>query len=115
MITLARAYIGAACLQRRSTTLQRNGEHSEDCVLAIMSFVKQQEAGKKFRVIGAGLMGTGTASLKLALEKLPLAPCYHSGHAAVQLSTPKWLDIFDNNGGFEWICCDCELPGLLLL
>ncbi len=63
-----------------------------------MSLVKQQEAGKKLRVIGAGLMGTGTASLKLALEELLMAPCYHSGHAAVESSAQKWLDIFDNNG-----------------
>ncbi len=69
-----------------------------------MSFVKQQEAGKKLRVIGAGLMGTGTASLKLALEDLLMAPCYHSGHAAVESSTRMWLDIFDNNGdGIEEI------------
>ncbi len=63
-----------------------------------MSFFKQQEAGKKLRVIGAGLMGTGTASLKLALEELLMAPCYHSGHAAVESSTQKWLDIFNKNG-----------------
>ncbi len=63
-----------------------------------MSFVKQQEAAKKLRVIGAGLMGTGTASLKLALDELLMAPCYHSGHAAVESSTLKWLDIFDSSG-----------------
>ncbi len=27
-----------------------------------------------------------------------MAPCYHSGHAAVESSTRMWLDIFDNNG-----------------
>ncbi len=43
-----------------------------------MSFVKQQEACKKLKVIGAGLMGTGTASLKLALDELRMAPCYHA-------------------------------------
>ncbi len=63
-----------------------------------MSFVKQQEAGKKLRVIGAGLMGTATASLKLALDELLMEPCYHSGHAATESSTQKWLDIFGNNG-----------------
>ncbi len=69
-----------------------------------MSFVKQQEACKKLKVIGAGLMGTGTASLKLAFNELLIAPCYHSGHAAVKSSTQKWLDIFDNNGdGIEEI------------
>ncbi len=63
-----------------------------------MSFVNQQEACKKLRVIGAGLMGTGTASLKLALDELLMEPCYHSGHAAIESSTQKWLDIFNNNG-----------------
>ncbi len=43
-------------------------------------------------------MGTGTASLKLALEELRMAPCYHSGHAAVESSTQKWLDVFENHG-----------------
>ncbi len=52
-----------------------------------MSFVKQQEAGKKLRVIGAGLIGTGTVSIKLALEELLMEPCYHSGHAAFESST----------------------------
>ncbi len=63
-----------------------------------MSFFKQHDADKKLRVIGAGLMGTGTASLKIALEELLMEPCYHSGHAAVESSTQKWLDVFDNNG-----------------
>ncbi len=63
-----------------------------------MSLVKQHEACKKLRVIGAGLMGTCTASLKLALDELLMEPCYHSGHASVESSTQKWLDIFDNNG-----------------
>ncbi len=49
-------------------------------------------------------MGTGTASLKLALEELLMAPCYHSGHAAVESSIQMWLDIFNNNGdGIEEI------------
>ncbi len=43
-------------------------------------------------------MGTCTVSLKSALEDLLMEPCYHSGHAAVESSTQKWLDVFDNNG-----------------
>ncbi len=94
-----------------------------------MSFVKQLDAGKKLRVIGVGLMGTGTTSLKLALDELLMEPCYHSGHAAIESSTQKWLDIFDNNGdgiqeilsgyaatvGYPACWLDCELlPGSLM-
>lgn len=54
------------------------------------------------RVVGAGLGRTGTASLKLALEQLLQAPCYHMlellanpahipfWHAAAQGNPPDW-------------------------
>jgi hypothetical protein len=58
------------------------------------------------RVVGAGLGRTGTLSLKVALEKLLGAPCYHMAevfghqehiplwHQAVQGPMPDWNDIF---------------------
>jgi hypothetical protein len=59
------------------------------------------------RVIGAGVGRTGTASLKLALERLLGAPCYHAyeltsrhldhvplWHAAVRGREPDWDDIY---------------------
>jgi hypothetical protein len=58
------------------------------------------------RVVGAGLGRTGTASLKLALEQLLQAPCYHMlelldhpadiplWHAAVEGNPPDWHAVF---------------------
>ena len=59
------------------------------------------------KVIGAGFGRTGTASLKLALEKLGFGPCYHmsevlanAGHIdlwnAVAAGRPDWDEIFKN-------------------
>ena len=42
------------------------------------------------RVIGAGLGRTGTASLKLALEKLLGGPCYHMLEVLDRRDTPVW-------------------------
>lgn len=54
------------------------------------------------RVVGAGLGRTGTSSLKIALEQLLNAPCYHMRelhrnpahillwHAAVRDEPPAW-------------------------
>lgn len=60
------------------------------------------------KVIGAGLGRTGTMSLKLALEKLLGAPCYHMTelfehleehtplwHAAAKGEKVKWDQVFD--------------------
>ena len=58
------------------------------------------------KVIGAGFGRTGTASLKIALEKLLGAPCYHmsevlgrAGHVDLWLDAaagkPDWDAIFD--------------------
>jgi hypothetical protein len=59
------------------------------------------------RVVGAGVGRTGTASLKLALERLLGAPCYHAyelttnhldhvplWHEAVRGREPDWDDIY---------------------
>jgi hypothetical protein len=58
------------------------------------------------KVVGAGLGRTGTYSLKLALEQLLGAPCYHMAevpshlehiplwHQAVKGKAPDWNDIF---------------------
>lgn len=59
------------------------------------------------KVIGAGFGRTGTASLKLALEKLGFGPCYHmsevlanAGHMDlwndVAAGRPNWGEIFRN-------------------
>jgi hypothetical protein len=58
------------------------------------------------KVVGAGLGRTGTHSLKIALEQLLGAPCYHmlevfehpehvpEWHRAIQGETPNWATIF---------------------
>jgi hypothetical protein len=58
------------------------------------------------RVVGAGLGRTGTLSLKLALERLLGAPCYHMAevfahpehvaawHAAARGRMPDWRELF---------------------
>ena len=59
------------------------------------------------KVIGAGFGRTGTASLKLAVEKLGFGPCYHlsevlanEGHmglwSSVADGSPDWDEIFKN-------------------
>jgi hypothetical protein len=70
------------------------------------------------RVVGAGLGRTGTNSLKLALERLLDAPCYHMtevfGHpddiavwqAAVDGGTVDWLALLDGYGAcVDWPGC----------
>ena len=59
------------------------------------------------RVVGAGLGRTGTFSLKLAMEKLLGAPCYHmvevfarpehvaDWHSAALGKMPDWHRLFD--------------------
>jgi hypothetical protein len=67
------------------------------------------------RVIGAGLGRTGTLSLKIALEKLLGAPCYHmmevfehpehvaAWHAAARGDMPDWRDLFrDYAAAVDW-------------
>lgn len=44
------------------------------------------------RIIGAGLGRTGTTSLKVALEQLGFAPCYHMSEAITRPAHAKmWL------------------------
>jgi hypothetical protein len=49
------------------------------------------------KVVGAGLGRTGTHSLKIALEQLLGAPCYHMVEviAAPEERAPAWMDAFD--------------------
>ncbi len=66
-----------------------------------MSFDKQRDSRVNLKVIGAGLMCTGTSSLKMALEQLLGEPCYHMSRVAVEDREPsiqKWLAVFANNG-----------------
>jgi hypothetical protein len=61
----------------------------------------------ELRVVGAGLGRTGTHSLKVALERLLGAPCYHMAevfqrpqdvpiwHAAANGQLPDWRKLFD--------------------
>ena len=66
-------------------------------------------------VVGAGLGRTGTHSLKIALEQLLGAPCYHmvevfehpehvpEWHRAVRGETPDWEAMFDGYGAaVDW-------------
>lgn len=67
------------------------------------------------RVVGAGLGRTGTKSLKLALERLLGAPCYHMSevfqhpehipqwHAAARGKMPDWRALFAGYGAaVDW-------------
>ena len=67
------------------------------------------------RVVGAGLGRTGTLSLKLALEKLLDAPCYHmmevfghpehipAWHQAARGEMPDWHALMDGYAGaVDW-------------
>ncbi len=66
-----------------------------------MSFDKQQDTRVKLKVIGAGLMCTGTSSLKVALEQLLGWSCYHMSRVAIEDRGPsiqKWLAVNANNG-----------------
>lgn len=67
------------------------------------------------KIIGAGLGRTGTMSLKLALEKLGLGPCYHMEAVFTDLEkrvpqwnaalagAPDWDSIFDGyHSGVDW-------------
>ncbi len=86
------------------------------------------------RVVGAGLGRTGTLSLKLALEKLLDAPCYHMmevfahpehiplWHAAARGEMPDWHTLMDGYaaavdwppGGF-WPELATAFPDALIL
>ncbi|GAA1255953.1 sulfotransferase family protein [Sphaerisporangium rubeum] len=70
------------------------------------------------RVIGAGFGRTGTLSLKTALERLGLTPCYHMAEVLTHpADIYKWLDIAEGRsadfgavlGGYEatvdWPAC----------
>jgi hypothetical protein len=69
-------------------------------------FGEQDRRAMTLRVIGAGLGRTGTTSLKLALEELLAAPCYHMVEVrerpgdphvwaeAYQGRTPEWDTFF---------------------
>ncbi len=55
----------------------------------------------KLKVIGAGLMRTGTSSIKMALEQLLGEACYHMSRVAIEVrerSIQNWLAVYANNG-----------------
>jgi sulfotransferase family protein len=55
-------------------------------------------------VIGVGLGRTGTLSLKLALEKLGLGPCYHMAELMMHPErTPLWIAAADGKPDWEAI------------
>jgi hypothetical protein len=59
------------------------------------------------RLFGAGLPRTGTLSLKLALEQLGLAPCYHMVNVLSDLSeAPRWRKALDGELGLDEILKD---------
>ena len=70
-------------------------------------------------VIGAGLGRTGTLSLKLALEHLGVAPCYHIMEiaATVRRSLPLWNDAIGGSADwdriFEGYRASVDYPGCL--
>jgi hypothetical protein len=54
------------------------------------------------KIIGAGLGRTGTMSLKLALEKLGLGPCFHMAELFADPSrVPGWLAAADGHPDWE--------------
>jgi hypothetical protein len=71
------------------------------------------------KVIGAGLGRTGTMSLKLALEQLGFAPCYHMieviqnperlalWNRVVESAKPDWDEVFDGyEATVDWPACN---------
>ena len=53
-------------------------------------------------IIGAGLGRTGTMSLKVAIEKLGLGPCYHMAELIADPSrVPAWLSAADGRADWE--------------
>jgi hypothetical protein len=86
------------------------------------------------RVVGAGLGRTGTMSLKLALERLLGAPCYHMAevfahpehvslwHAAARGEPVDWRALFDGYAaavdwpvGSFWAEVSSAFPGAVIL
>jgi hypothetical protein len=54
------------------------------------------------KVIGAGLGRTGTMSLKLALERIGLSPCYHMAELMMNPArVPLWIDVADGKPNWE--------------
>jgi hypothetical protein len=70
------------------------------------------------KVIGAGLGRTGTMSLKLALEQLGFAPCYHmidviqkgkmdEWNRTVETPKPDWEQVFEGyQATVDWPACN---------
>jgi hypothetical protein len=58
------------------------------------------EKNMTLKVIGAGLGRTGTLSLKLALEQLGFAKCYHMGEVMAGGYFPKWAAV--GEGKPDW-------------
>jgi hypothetical protein len=71
-----------------------------------------------FRLVGAGLGRTGTLSLKMALEQLLGAPCYHMAdvfghpehiapwHAAARGDMPDWHALMNGySASVDWPAC----------
>ena len=57
------------------------------------------------KVIGAGLVRTGTLSLKLALEHVGLGPCYHMSEMLSQMRShlPLWIESAKGNPQWDTI------------
>ena len=56
------------------------------------------------KIIGAGLGRTGTASLKVALEKLGFSKCYHMGEVLSNMSViPLWVEASKGNPDWDTI------------
>ncbi|HEV2703412.1 MAG TPA: sulfotransferase [Steroidobacteraceae bacterium] len=54
------------------------------------------------KLIGAGLGRTGTVSLKLALERLGIGPCYHMTELFMHLDhAPEWVKAADGKPDWE--------------
>lgn len=67
-------------------------------------------------IVGAGLGRTGTNSLKLALERLLGAPCYHLKDLYYRrnVDVAKWMEIeehFDKEGKLDKALCDAFFRG----
>jgi hypothetical protein len=57
------------------------------------------------KIIGAGLGRTATFSMKFALERLGLGPCYHMSEvfAGARRNVPLWLDVVNGNPDWDTI------------
>lgn len=74
----------------------------------------EQENTETIKVIGAGFGRTGTASLKIALERLGFGPCYHMVEVIKNGYVGNWEKVADEQGkNYDWDKVYRPKPGVV--